>query len=99
GIRREKALLARLASATGASLGLGTLQRVLLHGRFVRAVNYHGTPSRNAANLDEQLAWYARAYSAVSHTDLDNFLATGEWVAPQPGLIISFDDGLRSNYE
>ena len=30
--------------------------------------------------------------------NLDRFFATGRWTKSRPGLIISFDDGLRSNF-
>src|ERR1043165_5233388 len=99
GVRREKALLARLLAATGLGPALASAQRAALGGTFIRAVNYHDTPARSATNLEEHLRWYAKRFTPVGHADLDRFLATGEWGASRPGLIISFDDGLRSNYD
>jgi peptidoglycan/xylan/chitin deacetylase (PgdA/CDA1 family) len=66
---------------------------------YVRALNYHDTPQKLAANLRRQLEWYSSHFSNCNYSQLRNLLANGVWDNPKPGLIISFDDGLRSNYE
>lgn len=66
---------------------------------YVRALNYHDTPRTHAANLRKQLEWYSSHFSNCNYSQLRNLLANGAWDDPKPGLIISFDDGLRSNYE
>jgi peptidoglycan/xylan/chitin deacetylase (PgdA/CDA1 family) len=66
---------------------------------FVRAVNYHDTPQKLASNLRTQLEWYSSHFSNCNYSQLRNLLENGAWDSPKPGLIISFDDGLRSNYE
>jgi peptidoglycan/xylan/chitin deacetylase (PgdA/CDA1 family) len=66
---------------------------------FVRAINYHDTPQKLAANLRKQLEWYTSHFSNCNYSQLRNLLDNGAWDSPKPGLIISFDDGLRSNYE
>ncbi len=98
-IRREKLLLARALSATGVSAALLHAQ-TLLHPRgFVRVVNYHGTPPVSADAFARQMAFYADHFSPVTPGDLERFVRDRRWVAPRPGLIISFDDGLRSNFD
>jgi peptidoglycan/xylan/chitin deacetylase (PgdA/CDA1 family) len=52
----------------------------------------------SADNFERQLAFYAEHYTAVSLTDLDMYFDRQRWDKERPGLIISFDDGLSSNY-
>jgi peptidoglycan/xylan/chitin deacetylase (PgdA/CDA1 family) len=66
-------------------------------GRRVHALNFHATPTASAAGLRCQLAWALERFRAL---DLD---ALGDlWRHPQPqarpGLLLTFDDGLASNY-
>jgi peptidoglycan/xylan/chitin deacetylase (PgdA/CDA1 family) len=70
-----------------------------LYSPFVRAVGYHDTPSRFADNLRHQMRWFARHFVNCGPVDLDRFLTGQGWPHDKPGLIISFDDGLRSNYQ
>ena len=98
-IRREKLLLARALSATGVSAALLHAQ-TLLHPRgYVRVVNYHGTPPESADAFARQVAFYADHFSPVTPGDLERYFRDRRWVAPRPGLIISFDDGLRTNFD
>ena len=66
--------------------------------KFLRAVNYHATPRWFAQNLDVQFAYLARNYVSVNQNGLHRVLS-GTWTASKPGVLISFDDGLYSNYE
>jgi len=66
---------------------------------YVRALNYHDTPQKYAANFRRQLEWYAERYADCNHKQLRDLLADGIWSSSKPGLLISFDDGLKSNYE
>jgi peptidoglycan/xylan/chitin deacetylase (PgdA/CDA1 family) len=69
------------------------------HGRgYIRAINYHDLTG--AANgFEQQLKYLADRFDNVSLKDLELFFANGAWHKPKPGLILSFDDGLRSHYE
>jgi len=75
------------------------LQRLLRGPRFIRAINYHGTPAALSANLRRQFEYLARRFVGVKPSDLEGLLSTGDWPHNKPGVIITFDDGLRSNYE
>lgn len=74
------------------------LQERCIPGGYIRAINYHGTPVDTAGQFERQLAFYARHFSSVSLQDLEAFLDGRRWDKVRPGLIISFDDGLYSNY-
>jgi peptidoglycan/xylan/chitin deacetylase (PgdA/CDA1 family) len=66
---------------------------------FIRVINYHDIPNNLADNFEAQLKFYATEFVNVTEQDLVNFLQTGKWQHDKPGLIISFDDGLRSHYK
>ncbi|MGM0608938.1 MAG: polysaccharide deacetylase family protein [Candidatus Muiribacteriota bacterium] len=80
--------------------GLGFyLQKKILGSDFIRVINYHDTPSKTSDNLEKQMIYFAKNYSPVSIDDLEKFFKTKKWHKKKPGLIISFDDGLKSNFE
>lgn len=64
----------------------------------LRALGYHGTPRAARDSFARQLDYLARAYEFLDGPGLDRFFA-GESDGGRTALIISFDDGLRSNYE
>ncbi len=74
------------------------LQRRCIPGGYIRAINYHGTPQTAAGSFERQLAFYAQHFASVSLPDLDDFFRLHRWDKDRPGLIISFDDGVYSNY-
>ncbi len=69
------------------------------YGSHIRVVNYHSTPPGEAANFEAQLQFFQKHYSPVSYGDMVNFFKTGKWDKPKPGIIISFDDGIRDNFD
>lgn len=91
--------LSATLGATGVTGGLLRLQRLARGPRFMRAVNYHGTPPEHRETLDRQFAYLARHFRGVGLAELEAFLATGEWPHAKPGLMVTFDDGLRSNHD
>ena len=65
----------------------------------IRAILSHSVPHASVANYRKQLEHYREQFCDVSYVDLARLLETGRWDKPKPGLIISFDDGLRSHAE
>jgi len=71
-----------------------------VYGRcHIRVVNYHGTPSTYQQQFEKQVRFLKRYYDDVKESELLAFLNKGEWNKDKPGIIFSFDDGLRNNYE
>lgn len=70
-----------------------------LFSPFIRAVNYHDVTFSQTRAFEEHLKYYANTFENVSCSELFAFLADGTWEKSRPGLIISFDDGLRSHSE
>jgi len=65
---------------------------------FLISVTYHDTPKFLEASLRKQFAWYQSKFDNCSFTDMKFFLAGGVWKKKKPGIVITFDDGLASNY-
>lgn len=59
----------------------------------------HCTPNRCANNFEKQLIFYKKHYQSVNEYDLNLFFTARVWNHDKPGLIVSFDDGLRSNFD
>jgi peptidoglycan/xylan/chitin deacetylase (PgdA/CDA1 family) len=95
---RIKLLLARSLDSVGIS-HLLFRSMAALSSPFIRAVNYHGIPRESAETFEQHLQYYVEHYQPIGVRELTAFLK-GEWKPRgKPGLIISFDDGLRSHYE
>jgi peptidoglycan/xylan/chitin deacetylase (PgdA/CDA1 family) len=92
--RTTKALL----SAALGRAGLLRLGEALRGTRVVLAVNYHGTPAVLAPNLVAHFAFYRACFECIGEDTLLEFLR-GSHPLERPGIVISFDDGLRDNAE
>lgn len=98
GLPFSKRVLAGVTRVSGLGRALLALQSLLFRKRYIRTVNYHETPNGDGETLDAQFGWYAKHFCGVNEEDLRAFLTEGRWDKKKPGLIISFDDGLRSNF-
>ncbi len=68
-----------------------------LRGPMIRAVNYHGTPEAHKKNLQRHVEYYKKRYTIFDEVMLEAFLC-GALPLNRTGLILSFDDGLKSHY-
>lgn len=93
----NKLRLARLLDRLGLNTALRRLRERLCHPSL-RAVNYHDVPARLAEPFEEQLRFFARHFVPVGPRELGELLAD-RWPHRKPGLLITFDDGLRSHAE
>jgi peptidoglycan/xylan/chitin deacetylase (PgdA/CDA1 family) len=75
---------------------LGFWGQRTFYGPFIRAINYHDVPPFHAKEFERQLLYYKNRFEIVGPTELES-LATARKVSSRPGLILSFDDGLRSH--
>ena len=91
-------LVASILSGFGISKLLSLiLNNIKIRGPLIRAVNYHGTPKSEVHNLRKHLAYYKDRFSILNEQDLLDFIK-GDRKLDRPGLLITFDDGLKSNY-
>ena len=70
----------------------------LSRGR-VRVTISHSVPRTSIDNYRRQLEYYRKRFCCVTYQDLVDLLEAGVWTKPKPGLIVSFDDGLRTHAE
>lgn len=77
----------------------GRLYPAFASGRYIRAVNFHATPARLAEGMEAQLSWVAERFVSVNYGDLFGLLTRGEWPHEKPGVVVSFFDGFRDNFE
>ena len=92
-------VLKEFVVAAGGAAGLFKLGEALRKrsvGGYVRAVNYHATPAASAWNLRRQLRFYRRHFDDCPPARL---AATLDGSAQAPAILLSFDDGYRSNYD
>jgi peptidoglycan/xylan/chitin deacetylase (PgdA/CDA1 family) len=91
-----KAILASLLARTRVT---ELFFHILSRRPYIRIINYHDTPEAHRGRLEQHLLWYRTFFQPVNREMLDNFLEDGYWPYKKPGIIISFDDGLRSNID
>jgi len=68
------------------------------HGT-IRIVNYHDVAPDEIAQFEKHLEFFQRNFYKVSMDDFENFLNGTMTKHNKPGLLLSFDDGLRSHFE
>lgn len=66
---------------------------------YIIAVTYHDTPITSSISLQSHFEFFNKYFSNCSKLKLEKFLKNGEWEDEKPGIIISFDDGLLTNYK
>ncbi len=97
-VNRLKRGAATIMHRTGVTALSSGLQRLVL-SPFIRVVYYHDVPAAMAGKFETQLQAFKRYYVPASKADLDGLLDHGTWVHDRPGIILTFDDGLRTHAE
>ncbi len=75
------------------------VEKLLTAKPLVRAVNFHNTSRARADQYDRELAHYSQFFSPVNESDLDEYLTTGRWRKPKPGLIVAVYEGYQNGYD
>ncbi len=65
----------------------------------IRVCNFHSTPRHRAKEYDHQLSQYAQFFSSVNEEELAEYLITGNWHKPKPGLIVAVYEAFRNGYD
>lgn len=92
-----KQALARVFEASGLNSLLAAALDTFAHP-YIRAVNYHDIPPSKAADFENQLRYFSDRFVGVGRQELQALLE-GDWPHDRPGILLSFDDGLRSHIE
>ena len=72
------------------------LFKLQLSSDSVRIINYHCTPESDMGNFENQIILFKKYFNIL---DSDQFKGFFKSTNVKPGLIITFDDGLRSNFD
>ncbi len=89
-------VITRLFQIMGLSLAGLFIQRAIVGPNHIRVLSYHDTPPGTADGLRVQLEYFCRHFDPAAPGDLSALLS-GER-RRRPGLIVTFDDGIWSNY-
>ena len=66
----------------------------------IRVINYHCTPLKDLQNFKKQISFFKKHFNNTTKKDLVNiFNSSGRTNSQKRKLMITFDDGLRSNYD
>src|SRR5262245_48743646 len=65
---------------------------------FIRIVNYHDVAPCHARSFERHLQFFQRRFIVTDRAGLAGLLS-GHWRHDRPGLLITFDDGLKSHAE
>jgi peptidoglycan/xylan/chitin deacetylase (PgdA/CDA1 family) len=93
-MNRAKLLLSRACELTKIS-SLFLRAQAAMFSKHIRAVNYHDVPPSLARGFEAQLQFFREHFVPVTLADLEQ-LSAGSWPHEKPGILLSFDDGLRS---
>jgi peptidoglycan/xylan/chitin deacetylase (PgdA/CDA1 family) len=97
-VSSKKELLGRTLDACGLLRLAGAARRVSTHSS-IRIAYYHDVTRADTPRLDAQLARLCRLYHPATRQDLERLVFEAAWPYSRPGLIVTFDDGLRSHAE
>ena len=97
-VNRVKRSAAAWMDRLGAASLSFALQRSML-APFIRVLYYHDVPAMLASEFARQLTSFKQSFVPASKADLDRLLIEGVWPHDRPGIILTFDDGLRSHAE
>jgi polysaccharide deacetylase len=66
---------------------------------LIRAVNFHNTSHARAQDYERQIREYSKYFTSVNEAEMEDYLVTGQWKKPKPGLIVSVFEGYRNSIE
>jgi peptidoglycan/xylan/chitin deacetylase (PgdA/CDA1 family) len=67
--------------------------------KYIRVVNYHSTPIDTFDNFEKQIKFFLKYYEPVNYKILHEFLTNKIYPYAKPGILLTFDDGLSTNYD
>jgi peptidoglycan/xylan/chitin deacetylase (PgdA/CDA1 family) len=92
----SKALVSKALASSG--LGAALLFAQSRRASAVRVVNYHDVPPEQAGRFEDQLRYFAERFEPLRRADLEAVVA-GRRRGSRLGIVLTFDDGLRSHAE
>ena len=65
---------------------------------YIRILNYHDNHSDKIPEFKKQLEWYKKTFCNINYKNFLKFKTGALTLSNKPGLMITFDDGKKSNY-
>lgn len=93
-----KLVLARLLASLGVSQ-LAFHLHTLVTSPYIRVFLLHGVRPDQAGEFERLLSFLRRRFHPATPGELIELRQTGSWPHTRPGAVLTFDDGLRSDYE
>jgi len=97
-VRTSKYNLARALDALGL-LRLGAAVQSGMLARSLRILYLHDVPDAQVDRFDRLLGYLRRRYVPATRADLEQLVDAGRWPYAKSGVLLTFDDGLRSHYQ
>ena len=94
-----KLVLAKALDVTGVLEGSLRKLNKRYHNDYIRVINYHDTVDDNADSFEAQLKWYKEHYVNTDFNTFKCFIDKRYHFDNKPGLMLTFDDGKRGNYD
>jgi len=96
-------LIIGMATGLGVDAANRVHERRVMHARrqaLLRVLFFHGTPASHVGRFRRQLAWLRRRFEVIDFGAFTQRVASPVWPASdRPAVLLTFDDGLVSNYE
>lgn len=73
--------------------------RIKTRDNYIRVINYHGTTEHDKNNFEMQLKWYKNFFTNINYLDFEAFMKGERRIQDKPGLMITFDDGFKDNFD
>lgn len=68
----------------------------LFYPKHIRSINYHDLGPCSVENFEQQMIFFQKNYHVLGINEIEEYFINKE--ITKPGLLITFDDGLRSHY-
>lgn len=65
---------------------------------YIRVINYHDSHLEAIDNFRKQLDWYNEQFCNIDYEIFKKFMEGKYILSDKPGIMITFDDGKKSNY-
>lgn len=69
------------------------------NNNYIRILNYHNTYKNDIESFRRQLKWYNKMFSNINYSQFEDFIQNGKLPSNKPGIMLTFDDGKKGNYD
>lgn len=96
---RIKCILAKLFDRIKLNQCCFKITNKNMHNDYIRIINYHDVFKQDIGKFIKQIEYYRTNYEIIDFKIFDLFMKRQYHFNLKPGMIISFDDGYKNNYD